>query len=206
MSAFFLNGIFNEEVIKMLLRAISITVVLLLTGCANPINQVTMEEYAEKCRGAEQAKNFPVAVEAYRRAWINTRIGNLGPEAESMALYNLGRVQKNALMLSEAEMSLKRSLELELPLSGPMSAKVGRRVAELSTVLLGLRRTSEGVVYMVQLKLVASQYQGAERRYVAGLFYVYADELRGAGSLEKADEFVNFAQGLGIKRSETPGG
>ena len=190
----------------MSLKAISITFVLLLAGCANPINQVTMEDYSDKCRSAAQAQNFPVAVEACRRAWINTRIGNLGPEAESMALYNLGRVQKNALILNDAEVSLKRSLELELPISGSASAKVGRRLAELSTVLFAQRRATEGVAYMEQLKSIAPQFEGAERKYVAGLFYIYADELRATGSPERADGFTSFAEGLGVKRSETPGG
>ena len=123
-----------------------------------------------------------------------------------MALYNLGRVQKNALIPNDAEISLKRSLELELPLSGSTSAKVGRRLAELSTVLFAQRRATEGVTFMEQLKPIAPQFEGAERKYVAGLFYIYADELRATGSPERAEGFTRFAEGLGVKRSETPGG
>jgi tetratricopeptide (TPR) repeat protein len=187
-------------------RAAVFGVALLVGGCANPINRVTMGEYAEQCSAAETQGRLEVAAELCRRAWINTRIGNLSPEEESRALYNYGRVLKKGLKLQDAEAALKRSLELEQPISGRESEKTGRRLAELATVLIAQGRMSEGVPYMEQLAAISPRYGGSERNYAAGLFYIYADELRKAGQPAKADSFEKVPFEMGVKRSDTPGG
>jgi tetratricopeptide (TPR) repeat protein len=133
-------------------------------------------------------------------------IGNLTTEEESRALYNYGRVLKKGLKFQDAEAALKRSLELEQPISGRESEKTGRRLAELATVLAAQNRMNEGVPYMEQLAPIAPKYGGQERNYAAGLFYVYADELRKLGQVERADAFERVPVGMGVKRSDTPGG
>jgi len=174
----------------------------LLVACANPLNRVTMESYMEGCASAEQARRLDVAAEACRRAWINTRIGNLGPEAESTTLYNWGRVLRKDEKLVDAEQALKRSLELEEKLSGPTSAKTGRRLAELSMTLIMQRRAADGIPYLERLMVIAPEYVGEERRLVAAIFYGYADELRRLGSAEAAEKFETVAKSLGLTRAE----
>ncbi|MBC7489022.1 MAG: hypothetical protein H7240_02440 [Glaciimonas sp.] len=173
-----------------------------LAGCANPINRVTMENYAEACGNAERSGRMEVAVEACYRAWINTRIGSLGTELESIALYNLGRVQKKALKLTAAEESLKRSLELEEILSGKESAKTGRRLAELAAVFIVQQRPTEGLPLVERLAAIAPHYQGAEKKYAASLLLGYSDELRKIGNLEKAASLEASFQQLGFTRRE----
>ena len=87
------------------IRGSLLILVLGITGCANPLNRVTMQRYTDQCSAAERRGDLEVAGEACRRTWINTRIGALSSEGESMALYNLGRVQKKALKLEDAEVS-----------------------------------------------------------------------------------------------------
>ena len=186
-------------------RVIAISlIVLVVAACANPVNQVTMENYSEACSNAERNGRLDVAVEACRRAWINTRIGALGTEQESTALYNLGRVQKKAMKLGDAEASLKRSLELEDALSGAESAKTGRRLAELAAVLFVLERADDGLVYVNRLIPIAPQYLGPERRFVASLFYGYAEYSRKGGRLDQASRLEAAARDLGFSRDEFP--
>ena len=165
-----------------------------------------MDEYADKCAAAEAAGRLEAAAELCRRAWTNTRVGNLGAEDESRTLYNLGRVLKKNRKFQDAEAALKRSLELEQPISGAESEKTGRRLAELVTVIASQGRFMEGVPYMEQLAPIAPKYRGAERNYAGGLFYVYGDELRRLGNIEKANSFEAVPTAMGVKRSDTPGG
>jgi tetratricopeptide (TPR) repeat protein len=192
---------FMETVLK-IHRVPACLVFAMLAGCANPVNRVTMDNYAEACGNAERSGRLEVAVEACHRAWVNTRTGSLGTELESAALYNLGRVQKKALKLPAAEESLKRSLELEEVLSGKESAKTGRRLAELAAVLIVQKRTAEGVPLVERLANIAPQYQGPEKKFAASLLLGYADELRKTGNLDKAMPLEASFQRLGFTRQE----
>jgi hypothetical protein len=163
-----------------------------------------MEDYAATCSSSEARGAIEAAVEACRRAWINTRIGNLRPEEQSMTLYNLGRVQKKAMKLKDAETSLKVSLELEEGISGPSSLKSGRRLAELCAVLIIQRRAADGAPYIERLLAIAPQYQGSERQFVAGLFYGYSEDLKKSGQPELSARLEQGANNLGFKRSDFP--
>jgi hypothetical protein len=184
-------------------RALALVLIATLAACANPVNRLTMEDYAAACSAAEQAGRMSAAEEACYRAWVNTQLGVLGPQETSTALYNLGRVQKRSLKLPQAEASLKKSLELEEGLSGPTSAKTGRRLAELSAVLLGQQRFVDGAPYMERLIPIASEYQGSERNFVAGLFFVYSEQLRGANPA-LATRLEQAGTSLGYKRTDFP--
>ena len=181
-------------------RMISVTCLAcaLLAGCANPINRVTMGIYMEGCASAEQAGRIEVAVEACRRAWINTRVGNLGPELESITLYNLGRVLRKGRMWEDAENAMKRSLELEEKLSGSGGTKIGRRLAELSMTLIMQRRVTDGVTYVERLIPIAPEYAGAERKFVGAIFYGYAEDLRRLGLTNAAEKFEAAGKSLGF--------
>ena len=175
-----------------------------LAGCANPVNRVTMEEYELACARAETDNRMLDAVQACNRAYLNTRIGNLGPEAESRALYNLGRVQKKALMLHEAEESLVQSLVIERRIVPSDPVRIGRRLAELATVLAARGRFREGVAYMDELAPIAPRYEGSERRYVGTLFHAYAGQLRAEGLAAEAARFEAVGLGLGFQRGDRP--
>ncbi len=50
---------------------ISVSIVCSLSGCANPVNRVTSDNYAEDCSAAEQSGRLDIAEEACYRALVN---------------------------------------------------------------------------------------------------------------------------------------
>jgi len=170
---------------------------ILCTSCATPL-----ERYTRNCTKAEVSEEVEVALEACRRAWINTHIGVVGSEDESIALYNLGRVLRKAGRLDPAETALKRSLTLEEGLSGPSSLKTGRRLGELCVVLSLQDRAEEGLPYLERLQAIAPQFVGQDRQFVALLFYGYAENFQSAGDSERAARLEQAASELGFKKSD----
>jgi len=169
---------------------------VLVTGCANPLNQVTADRYADTCVEAETAGRFDVAEEACRRALINARIGHLGAEEESKSLYNYARIEQQLGKVEVAEQLLKQSLKLEEGIDPPNHARIGRRLANLSITLGGQRRFKEAWPYLQRLLPLACQYAGKEREVVKTLFDYYADEYRKLGMTAEAKQLQDLAKGL----------
>ncbi|MCW5596170.1 MAG: tetratricopeptide repeat protein [Rhodocyclaceae bacterium] len=158
-------------------RLVSIlAVALLASGCANPLNRVTMDRYAQTCRDAEQNGRMEVAEEACRRALINVRIGNLGPELESQELYNLGRIKRQLGKHAEAEEIYRESLRIQESLPNPDQGKIGRRLAELSIVIGEQKKFKDAWPVLSRLMPISEGYSGHEREVVKAIFSKYADE------------------------------
>lgn len=180
----------------------SLTVAVLVAGCANPVNRVTMNDYTDQCGTAENSGRFDVALEACRRAWINSRIGNLGTELESRALYNYGRVARKAMKLDDAEQALTRSLELQASIDGAASEKVGRRLAELALTKIFQRKSEDGIPYVDRLIPIAGTYSGAERKAVCGVLFGYIEDLPSPKYDVKRSEFESAAKAMTCARAE----
>lgn len=86
---------------------------LVISGCANPINRYTAAKYYEWGSQAEQNGNLEAARESYRRATLNVDWGNLGTRAKAYTLYEYGRVSGYLCYHDEAEKYLKESLSLQ---------------------------------------------------------------------------------------------
>lgn len=172
----------------------------LIAGCA-PLYQATMSRYTRTCINAEESGQFDVAIQACRRAWINTQVGRLGKEDESITLYNLGRVLRRGGRLGDAETALKDSLTLEEGLSGPSSVKTGKRLMELSAVLGLLKRTAEGLSFLERFQAIAPKFVGKDRQFAALLFYAYAESLQNSGDSDRATQLEQAASDLGFKKS-----
>jgi len=82
---------------------------VLLTGCANPINDATYANYMASGRLAESKGNLATAEEDYTRAYINTEAGLLGKEKAFMSLQARGHVEQLLGEESEAEELLSRA-------------------------------------------------------------------------------------------------
>lgn len=175
--------------------------VVLIAGCA-PLYQATMSRYTRTCINAEESGQFDVAIEACRRAWINTQVGRLGKEDESITLYNLGRVLRLGGRLGDAETALRDSLILEEELSGPSSLMTGKRLGELSAVLGLLKRTAEGLRFLERFQAIAPQFVGKDRQFAALLFYAYAESLQNSGDSDRATRLEQAASDLGFKKSD----
>lgn len=87
-----------------LIAPFALLALALLSACANPINRVTSDNYAETCSIAEDNGKLDVAEQACYRALVNVDLGNLGPELKSQRLYNLGRIKQRLSKYSEAEL------------------------------------------------------------------------------------------------------
>ncbi len=104
---------------------------LVLNGCANPIVQRTYLNNLEQGNEAMDRNDFAVAEEAFRRALINVRVGNLSPAAEEAALYNLARVYRMQGLYTDAAPLFRQAIEIQEKLD-PESASMSRALAELA--------------------------------------------------------------------------
>jgi hypothetical protein len=172
------------------MRYLTIVLVLIITGCANPINRVTSDNYTEECARAEARGNLEAAEEACYRALANVDWGNLGEELKSERLYNLARIKRGLAKFDEAEQLLIQSLKIEEKLSGPSSIKIGRRLAELSVNLAAQDRWLEGVPYVERLMGVTDEFSGYARNFTKEILQKYSEYLTETGSNEKAALFA----------------
>lgn len=169
---------------------------LVLVGCANPINRVTSDNYAETCATAEQNGRLQVAEEACYRALVNVDWGNLGPELKSQRLYNLGRIKLQLAKFSEAEQLFKESLSVEEKLSNSTDQKIGRRLVVLSVSLAGQDKWGEGAKYLERALPVIPQFSGKERSNSAEILKQYGKHLKIDNQTTLAERFENAANAL----------
>ncbi len=178
-------------------RLLPISIIALaLTGCANPLNRITMERYARTCADAARTGQLEIAEEACRRAYINTRIGNLGPELESQELYNLARIEKQLLKFVEAEEYYKESLRLQESLPAPDPIKIGRRLTDLSIVYWDQKKYKDAWPFLSRIIPIADSYTGKERSTVKLVFNKYAEEYDRLQMSAEAELLRNKADAL----------
>jgi tetratricopeptide (TPR) repeat protein len=177
-------------------RAINLAFALFAAGCANPLNEATANRYSQMCREAEVDRRLGGAEEACRRALINVRIGHLGPQAESEALYNLGRIKRQLRKFDEAEELYKEALKVQETVSPADQAKIGRRLAELAAVYGQTSRFKEGWPFVERLMPISSTYSGQERVFAKLVFQTYAQEYRKLGMELEASQLEEKAKSL----------
>ncbi len=137
-----------------------------LTGCANPLNQVTEERYTAQCVEAEHANALSAAEQACTRALANVAMGNLSKTDESQDLYNLARIKRRLSKFAEAEQLLRKSMEIEASLSGAQSVQAGRRLVELSVNLAAQDKWDEGVSTLERARPMYRLFNDRERDFV----------------------------------------
>jgi len=158
-------------------------------GCANPLNRVTSDNYADTCAAAERNGRLDVAEQACYRALVNVDMGNLGPELKSQRLYNLARIKRQLSKFAVAEDLLKQSLPIEEQLSGSMSHQIGRRLVELATNMAGQNRWNEGAPYLIRALPIADQFSPQEKSFMRAVLLKYGSELRNSGNVDIAAQF-----------------
>lgn len=169
---------------------------LLLIGCANPVNKVTSNNYAAQCVQAEQAGDLKSAEQACYKALMNVDMGNLGDELKSERLYNLARIKRQLGKFAEAENLLKASLEIESKLSSPSDPKIGRRCAELSMNLAALNKWDEGVSFVKRLIPIIDRYKSSEKQFIKQIFLKYSENQMDTGNIKIANDFKKNAKRL----------
>jgi tetratricopeptide (TPR) repeat protein len=106
--------------------------VLIVSGCAAPINRKNATDYYAWGLEAEMKGDYALAERNYDRALINARLGNSPDAGISAALYSLGRMKGYLCKYDEAEKLLVDSLALEEKVTGPESAITTKRLFELA--------------------------------------------------------------------------
>ncbi len=168
---------------------IFLSITLLISGCANPINQRTAENYQNLGRQAENAGNYQLAENNYEKSLLNARIGGSPEAGISMAAYNLGRVKRLLCKNQEAETLLLEALELEQLASGENSGLTSMRLFELARLKMSTQRYEAADNYYSRaVKNVRSL--GIKQSDPIGFATVldnYANVLTQLGNLEEAE-------------------
>ena len=170
--------------------------VIPLAGCANPLNRVTSDNYAETCSDAERNGRLQVAEEACYRALVNVDMGNLGPELKSERLYNLGRIKRQLAKFNEAEQLFKESLAIQEKLPNPSDIKISRRLIELSVSLAAQDKWTEGAKYVERALPTLEKFTGQERSYAIETLTQYSKNLKGSKEAALAMQFEAKANAL----------
>jgi len=80
-----------------------IIALLVISGCANPLNHATYGRYTDEGNRAFDARDFTTAEAAFARAAYNVDWGNLGDAAKAGSLYNLAETKRILGKYKEAE-------------------------------------------------------------------------------------------------------
>jgi tetratricopeptide (TPR) repeat protein len=179
-------------------KLLVLSVVALLSACANPLNQATSDRYSESCSQAERDRRLDLAEQACYRALVNVDMGNLGEAEKSQKMYNLARIKRQLRKFDEAEILYKDSLAIEEKQSQPSTEKIGRRLAELAITYAQEKRYAEGYPYVDRLFSLADTYQGDEKRTVAAIFYAYGHELSSSTPSEARERLERKAVQMGF--------
>lgn len=185
---------------KVILSWVVSALLLLMAGCANPVNRVTFKRYYTAGYVAENNKDYSAAKENYYRALVNARIGNLEPQLEASAAYSLGRMLGIQCDLDNAEKLLLEALQIDQKSNGP----VHMSYFELARLNQAQQKYFESTAYFEKaLPLVDNKkFIEADPIGMAGLFDEYSNALKLIGRQVDAEKIATRAQ---LLRKEYPG-
>ncbi|PHS68670.1 MAG: hypothetical protein COB23_09015 [Methylophaga sp.] len=172
--------------------------IILISGCANPLNKVTSDNYADTCSQAEDSGRLDIAEEACYRAAVNVEWGNLGDELKSERMYNLARIKRRVGKLDEAEKYFIETIEIEDTITPAREIRIGRRLAELAAIYYEQEKYQEAAQYLERLLPLSNLYSGKEKGFLANLYHHYAIELSGSEisrKLELTSIELGFSEG-----------
>lgn len=165
--------------------------VILLTGCANPVNQHTAENYYAAGEKALARGDFPQAREMYSRALINARLGHMGGNAEARVLSRLGRVYGNLCDYDSAEKAFleARNLEIEIHPNNPNLTFPSR--VELAQLSYDVGRYERSVQYFDEaFSVMDARFKAVDPATYVAIRKDYADALKRVGKLDKSSEVL----------------
>ncbi|NOT66322.1 MAG: tetratricopeptide repeat protein [Methylotenera sp.] len=168
-------------------KSLLLVFALLISGCANPINQRTANNYFIEGESAMQQGNLPHAREMFSRALINARIGHLGPEAEGQVLAKLGRVYGNMCQPDDAEKAFSESISQYSKAYGENSTRLFPLKLELAQHAYDVGRYEKAVTYFDQaFPFGAEMFEQADPAGYSAVMKDYADALSKTGKAEQA--------------------
>jgi tetratricopeptide (TPR) repeat protein len=181
-----------------MLKSIIVVTIILLAGCAAPINQYNAERYHQWGSEAEFAGNYQLAEQNYEKALLNSRLGHSPKAGISMAAYNLGRIKAMLCKFGEAEKLLLEALTLQEQVSGRESGLATMRLFELARVYDASAKYSESIKnYEEAIKNVRAL--GIENSDPIGFAMVLHDYASVLGKAKRENESIHVkkeAEGL----------
>lgn len=188
----------------MKLPALSILLALVLSSCANPINQRTYQHYMAAGGQAAERGDLQLAKQNYSRAVANARMGNLGPDTEAIALFQYARILGNLCEQDEAEKMFIEANRLNEKSKGVGSEASYATIVEIGQFNYDIGRYDRAVPYFHKALAIAAKY-GLDDKYPASFADVYtdyADALMKTGNTENATAVLEKATLLRAKSSE----
>jgi len=164
-----------------------VALLLLVGGCANPLNRVTYERYTDLGDSALAAGDFSRAEAAYARAAYNVDWGLLGDAAKSGSLFNLANAKLRLGKFAEAEPLLLESIRIEEKLANKGDERMQKRYIGLSIVYLELGQIDKGLPYLRKTLPFADnpEFPGLKARS----YPAYVEKLEALGRMKEAREF-----------------
>jgi tetratricopeptide (TPR) repeat protein len=166
-------------------------ILLLVAGCANPVNRRTAENYYQAGEFATSRGDLVQAREMFSRALINARLGGMGPVGEAQALMKLGQVQGNLCDYASAEKSLLEARDLlakNLP-SSPMPSLPAR--IELGQLFYDIGQYEKAAGYFADAFAVGgSSLRDRDPATYAAVGKDYADALSRIGQTEQSKQLA----------------
>ncbi len=126
---------------------ILLLLILILVGCANPLNRNTYNKYYRWGAAAEQNENYELAKENYYRALVNARIGNLEPQYHAASSYSLARILGILCDHENAEFLLLEAVKFDAESNGPIHMSY----TELAKLKLDQKKYDEAAPYYEKL-------------------------------------------------------
>ena len=174
---------------------VGVVLVCALSGCANPVNRHTAVRYSEGAWAARDAGDWRMARSNLARAIPNAEVGGATQRQMSVLYYEYGRASGVICDWKEAERGLKKALELDQGIDGPVylaQIELGRMYFDrkdfvtaehyFSTVYPIVERidaqTTDPLGYAVFLDEYASTLEALSRSDDATPLRARADELR----------------------------
>lgn len=163
-------------------------IVLVLGGCANPLNLATYQRYTQEGDAALDAGDNLRAEAAYARAAQNVDWGALGEAPKSGSLFNLANAKIRLEKFAEAVPLLLESLRIEEMLGSPPNI-IQKRFIALAIVYLETDQIDKGLVQL--RKTLPFSKDPAFSGPTSKLYPRYAEKLEKLGRTREAAEFRN---------------
>lgn len=158
-----------------------------LGGCA--VNQTTAVRYYQAGEAALARGNLLHAREMFSRAFINTQLDHMGPEAEAQVLAKLGRVYGNLCQYEDAEKAFMQSIDASAKAFGASSTNSFPERLELAQLSYDIGQYEKSVAYFDQAFPygIAVIEKNDAPSYVA-IIKDYSDALARTGRPDRATE------------------
>ena len=123
------------------------TALICCIGCRNPVNAYTGLQYYQAGFRAEHAGDLVKAREDFRRAYINAKVGYVGPAAEAHSLYEYSRMTGYLGMYAESEAGFTNTLMLIAKAKGQVDDLLTPTLCELARLLYDTKQYAKANPY-----------------------------------------------------------